>query len=236
LNGWPSNPFLTFRVQNRKPCKLNAPVVHYFMVKAIDIRKKIRSDHIYEDVVKQLDPYKKKPLTSVVFLVDSSPDRRVKILIKYPGKKVRQRAGRIPWANLYDFLVIPVYNNKELPANTLQWRNLGADFYDHKKQSREFWTSLEHLYRKNEIDFSKIPKLDGMNPTLFLLLIKWMWVQEDLNYKYCSKDIQNCPSEYRNETKNGSPTKGAGRGKFYAGLLLVKFHGFPPYEVARIIP
>jgi len=202
----------------------------------IDIRKKLKAATLLENLTKELDPYKEKPTNSVTFLVDSSPNKKVKILIKYPGRKVRKRTGRIPWANLYDFLVIPVYNGKELEANVLQWRNIGKDFYEHKLKSSEFWELLENTYRKNEFDFKKVPKLNGINPTLFLLLIKWMWVQEDLNYKYCSKDIPNCPTEYRNETKNGSPTKGAGRGKFYASLLLVKYHGFTPYEVGRIIP
>ena len=202
----------------------------------IDIRKKIKQGTLFEDLTKELDPYKEKPLNSVTFLVESSPDNKVKILIKYPGRKVRKRTGRIPWANLYDFLVVPVYDRKEIESRNLQWRNLMDDFYKHKIQSTEFWEVLENVYKNNEFDYKKVPKLDGMAPILFLLLIKWMWIQEDLNYKYCSKDISNCLSEYRNETKGGSPTRGAGRGKFYATLLLVKYHNFTPYEVGRIIP
>lgn len=202
----------------------------------IDIRQKIHAATLFEDLTRELDPYKKKPTTAITFLVDSSPDRRVKILIKYPGRKVKERTGRIPWANLYDFLVVPKYNGKEVDTRKLQWRNLMTDFCGHKLQSNEFWKVLDGVYRNNEVDYGKVPKLGGMDPTLYLLLIKWMWIQEDLNYRFSSKDIRNCPTEYRNETKGGSPTRGAGRKKFYAGLLLVKYHNFTPHEVGRIIP
>jgi len=202
----------------------------------LDIRNKLHSKTLFTDLTKELDPYKEKETISKVFLVDASPDNNVKILIKYPGKKVKKRNGRIPWANLYDFLVVPNYKGKDMDTRKLQWRNLMKDFYENKIKSKKFWELLENIYKNNEFDYKKVPKLDGMDPTLFFLLLKWMWIQEDINYKYSSKDIPDCPSEYRNETKGGSPTKGAGRGKFYAALLLVKYHGFTPHEVGRIIP
>lgn len=205
-------------------------------MKATDIRGQIKPDTIFEDLARNLDPYKKRKVGSLAFLVDSDPNEKVKILIKYPGRKVRQRTGRIQWANLYDFLVAPIHNGKEIDTRLLRWSYLREDFYEHKLHNSDFWKLLEELYATNKVNYEKIPMLSGMDPTMFLLLIKWMWIQEDLNYKYSSRDIPNCPTPYRNETKNGSVTKGAGRGKFYASLLLVKYHGFTPHEVGRIIP
>jgi hypothetical protein len=132
--------------------------------------------------------------------------------------------------------VVPYYKGKKVTKPKFQWRDVMGDFYKHKIKSEKFWGLLEKVYRHNKIDYKKIPKLAGIDPTLFLMMTKWMWIQEDLNYKYSSKDIPGCPTPYRNETKGGSATRGAGRGKFYAALLLVKHHGFSPHEVGRIIP
>jgi len=77
--------------------------------------------------------------------------------------------------------------------------------------------------------------LPGINPKLYLLVLKWIWIQEDFNYKLSWQDV-NSPIRYVLETRTGTPTsKDAGRGKFYAALILLKHH-FNFDLVKKIIP
>lgn len=211
------------------------------MVKRINIKNWHK---VFTELTQALDDYKEKPVLSQEFIVEENQSKNIQIRIKYPGKKVKRRFKKgtkvrknvIPWANLYDFLVIPYVKGKAEETNRLQWRNLLKDFYENKMKSKKFWKLLEAVYKYNDFNYMDVPKLNGIDSELFLMLIKWLWIQEDLNYKYNSKNIPHCPTRYRNETKAGSATKGVGRGKFYAALLLVKYHGFTAYEVGRIIP
>jgi len=211
------------------------------MAKSIKIKD---WDKVLTEITQALDPYKEKPTLSQEFIVEEDPSKKIQIRIKYPGKKVRRRfpkgktlrKGSIPWANLYDFMVAAYYKGRHVDKPKFQWRDMLADFCENKIESKRFWKLIENVYKHNKIDYNKVSKLPGIDPTLFLMMLKWMWIQEDLNYRYSSKDIPGCPTPYKNETKGGSTTKGAGRGKFYASLLLVKHHGFTPHEVGRIVP
>jgi len=65
--------------------------------------------------------------------------------------------------------------------------------------------------------------------------LKWIWLQEDFNYKFSWKEVDS-PVQYTLENKTGKPTsKGAGRAKFFAALILLKHH-FNFEEVKKIIP
>lgn len=187
----------------------------------------------YKQIVSKLDKYKDRPIASVEFIVERDEKNRKIIGIKYPGRKIkkrnlkRPRKNSAPWENLYDFFVA-VYDKKESDISEgFTWAKLIEDFEKYKKKDKKFWHILNGLYKNNKIQNS-IPKLAGIDSKLFLLAIKWMWVQEDLNYRYCSKDIES-PTKYIN-TK-----KGVGRTKSFAAFVLVKY-GFPFKVVRKIIP
>ena len=70
---------------------------------------------------------------------------------------------------------------------------------------------------------------------LYLLMLKWMWIQEDFNYRLSWQEV-NSPVRYVLETRTGSRTaRGAGRAKFFAALVLLKYH-FTFEQVKKIIP
>jgi len=66
-------------------------------------------------------------------------------------------------------------------------------------------------------------------------MLKWIWIQEDFNYRFSWQEV-NSPIRYVLETRTGSRTsKGAGRAKFFAALILLKHH-FTFEQVKKIIP
>ena len=70
----------------------------------------------------------------------------------------------------------------------------------------------------------------------FLEMLKWMWIQEDLNYKLSWREVGS-KMPYRLQNRNGGPTsKGAGRDKFYAALILVHGNYFDAASMRKIIP
>lgn len=186
-----------------------------------------------------LAPYREKPPGSILFIVEGTKKNPV-IGIRYPGRKLRKRmlkvvrANSALWANLYDFEVVPFRNGKELSAQEFTYEKLLKDFQENKKESKKFWSMLEELYRNNTIT-KKPPKLKGIDPLLYLLVLKWMWIQEDFNYRYSWKEVHS-PIRYVLETRTGSRTsKGAGKAKFFAALILIKHH-FSFDQVKKIIP
>jgi hypothetical protein len=77
--------------------------------------------------------------------------------------------------------------------------------------------------------------LAGIDTQLYLLVLKWIWIQEDFNYKFSWGEVHS-PVRYVLETRTGSRTaRGAGRAKFFAALILLKYH-FTFEEVKKIIP
>ncbi len=199
------------------------------MGKAIDIRQKLRPGTIYSDLAKQLDPFKKRKVGAVTFLVDSSPNGKVKVFINYPGRKVlnrnikKPRVNSVHWDCLYDFLVIPSFNGKKLDQKDLTYRKILVDFESHKKQSAPFWKAVLLVLENNKVPVQTFSTLKGINPVLFLYTLKWLWLQEDFNYRLNHNDFE-CPTRYRLPTG-----KSLGRKKFFASLLLVR----TPYYTAK---
>ena len=194
---------------------------------------------IYEELAKVLAPYRERPAGSILFIVEGTKKNPI-IGIRYPGRKLRKRPLKIVrtnsalWANLYDFEVVPFRNGKELTTQEFTYEKLLKDFQENKKESKKFWSMLEELYRNNTIT-KKPPELKGIDPLLYLLVLKWMWIQEDFNYRYSWKEVHS-PIRYVLETRTGSRTsKGAGRAKFFAALILIKHH-FSFDQVKKIIP
>lgn len=203
------------------------------------IEFKIKDDkNIYQEITKALCPYKNKKQGSTLFIVEGTKGKPI-IGIRYPGKKVvkRQltqiRSNSCLWGNLYDFEVVP-FLKKENNNQKFTFEEIMRDFQEHKIKSREFWLLIEELY-KNNTTTKKIPELNGIDARLFLLVLKWIWIQEDFNYKFNWKEVSS-PIKYRLQTRTGTSTsRGAGRAKFFAALILLKY-GFTFEQVKKIIP
>ena len=182
------------------------------------------------DIAVALDPYKERPEASEEFVVEGTLERP-EIILRYPGKKVKRRdvknpsrKGSVLWEALYDFLVVPIADGKELQFSDFNYRKLADDFCKFKKSSEEFWDCLVQVYEKNTIP-DRIPHLPGMNSRVILLTLKWMWLQEDINYKYKSTDIKS-PTAYTYANNR----KALGRKKSWAVFLLMKRHGYDAKE------
>jgi len=194
---------------------------------------------IYQELAKVLSQYKEKPAGSVLFIVEGTKKKPI-IGIRYPGKKVRKRilktirTNSALWVNLYDFEVVPFKNGKEVDTQKFTFEELLKDFQNNKRKSEKFWKILEKLYQDNTITKNP-PKLPGIDSQLYLLVLKWIWIQEDFNYRFGWEDV-NSPVKYVLETRTGSRTvKGAGRAKFFAALILLK-HRFTFEQTKKIIP
>jgi hypothetical protein len=198
----------------------------------IDIRKSLfdAKTKIFETLVNRLDSYKDEPLLSRYFLVESNGD--MEILIRYPGNKMNRRSHkRIPskilWQNLYDFLVVPKMDGKEYDIREFTYKALLSDFEKNKIRDDKFWNAIIEVYKENYVISDDFSKLEGIPPALFLLVLKWLWIQEDLNYKYSWKDV-NAPTRYTNEKT------GLGRGKFFGALVLVKSGYFSAEDCIKL--
>lgn len=191
---------------------------------------------IYQELANFLVDYKEKPAGSMLFIVEGAVDNPV-IGIRYPGKKVKQREGQrlqVKWANLFDFEVVPFKNKKEITTNQFTFSEMLKDFDEHKKDIPEFWQDVRDIYYENKLK-KEPPKLAGIESKLYLLVLKWIWIQEDFNYKYSWEEVGS-PIRYRLENRTGSTTqKGAGRTKFFAALFLIQ-HDFDLDIVKKIIP
>jgi len=196
-------------------------------------------EKIYEELAVILAPEREEPARSVLFIVEGTKEKPI-IGIRYPGKKVKKRQLKVVrkdsalWANLYDFEVVPYENGKEVQTTRFTFEELLTDFDIHKKQSDKFWEILKELYKYNTITKTP-PDLEGIEPLLYLRTLKWIWIQEDFNYRLSWEEV-NSPVRYRLETRTGNSTKkGAGRGKFFGAMVLLK-NGFSFKQVKKIIP
>ncbi len=204
------------------------------------IELKIRDlKNIYQEIAKALCPYKNKPAGSMFFIVEGTKKNPI-IGLRYPGRKLRKRTLKKPnknsalWANLYDFEVVPFKNKKEINTQKFTFEEILRDFQENKRNNELFWEQIKELYQNNTIT-RKSPKLKGIDPKLYLLMLKWIWLQEDFNYRLSWQEV-NSPVRYVLETRTGSrTTKGAGRAKFFAALILLKHH-FIFEQVKKIIP
>ena len=208
------------------------------MPKLIELKIK-NPKTIYQELTKALSPYREKPAGSILFIVEGTKKMSI-IGLRYPGRKIRRRslkmvrANSALWANLYDFEVVPYKNGKEITSGEFTFEKILRDFQENKRNNKRFWSLLEEVYYNNEFN-KKPPKLPGIDSKLFLLVIKWIWVQEDFNYRFNWQEV-NSPIRYVLETRTGSRTaKGAGRAKFFAALILLKYR-FTFEQVKKIIP
>jgi len=146
--------------------------------------------------------------------------------LRYPGRKLRKRSLKKPnknsalWANLYDFEVVPFKNKKEINTQKFTYEEMMKDFQENKRKNENFWKQIEELYQDNTIT-KKPPKLPGINPILYLLMLKWMWIQEDFNYRFNWKEVE---SPIRYVLENKAVAKSIGRARFFAALILLKHH------------
>lgn len=196
--------------------------------------------NFFKSLTQELLPYHTALLGSHLFIVEGTLVKP-RIGIRYPGYKLKERTLKRPnknstlWANLYDFEVVPFENGHEGSSVGFTYANLLKDFEIHKKKSKFFWEMIVQLHDNNIIN-KEPPKLGGIDSRQFLEMLKWMWAQEDLNYKLSWKESGSA-LPYRLQNKNGGPTsKGAGRDKFYAGLILVYEGHFDATSMRKIIP
>ena len=208
------------------------------MTKIVELKIK-NPNEIYKELAEALSPYRERRAGFIVFIVDGTKKNPI-IGLRYPGKKVKRRKLKVPransalWANLYDFEVVPYKKGRELKTKQFTFEQLGKDFDENKKKSKRFWVMLEELYKNNTIT-KKHPMLSGIDPELYLQVLKWIWIQEDFNYRLSSEEVDS-PIKYVLETRTGKRTaKGAGRAKFFAALILLKY-GFNFNQVKKIIP
>ena len=208
------------------------------MTKLIELKIK-DPKKIYQELATALYPYKNKPVGSMLFIVEGTRKNPI-IGLRYPGRKLRKRLLKKPnknsalWANLYDFEVVPFKNKKEINTQKFTFGEIMKDFQENKRNNEIFWKQIEELYQNNTITRNP-PKLQGIDSGLYLLMLKWIWIQEDFNYRFSWQEV-NSPIRYVLETRTGSRTsKGAGRAKFFAALILLKHH-FTFEQVKKIIP
>ncbi|MBU3934236.1 MAG: hypothetical protein KKH11_06195 [Candidatus Omnitrophica bacterium] len=194
---------------------------------------------IYQELTQALSPYRERPAGSIMFIVEGTKKKPI-IGIRYPGKKLQRRKLKFErtnsalWANLYDFEVVPYEKGKELNTQKFTFAEMMKDFQENKKDNKKFWEIIEELYNDNTIT-KKPPNLPGIDSKLYLLVLKWIWIQEDFNYRFNWEEVKS-PIRYVLETRTGSRTaRGAGRAKFFAALILLK-HYFNFELVKKIIP
>lgn len=196
---------------------------------------------VFKQLAEVLVPLREKEQCSQLFIVEGML-ANPRIGIRYPGRKLVQRAlknpkrkGAVLWANLLDFEVVPFVKGKEQSSRLFTYRNLLKDFEMHKKDEAVFWSFLEQLCTHNTIP-EVLPALRGIETRQFLEMLKWMWIQEDVNYRLSWEETKSS-IPYTLQNRSGTSTKkGAGRFKFFAALLLVKHHGFSAEMAGRIIP
>lgn len=196
---------------------------------------KIRNPrNIFLEVKEALAPHREKEKGSVVFIVEGTKENPV-IGIRYPGRRVKKNERWIyyKWTNLFDFEVVPYdKDGKELNTSEFTFEKLARDFYEHKRDNEDFWKLIEELYKTNTIT-KQPPELLGIDPTLFLLVQKWLWIEEDFNYRLKCEDLG---IEKKSELSYKTEKKGVGRGKQFCQLWVLKSKHFTPDEIGKIIP
>lgn len=195
---------------------------------------------IYQELISVLCHRREKPAGSVIFIVEGSISKPI-VGLRYPGRKLRKRElkqvrkNSALWANLYDFEVVAYDNGREVKGNQFTFTKLVQDFYENKVNNKKFWKCIKEIYKHNALSVEP-PQTKGIDSKMFLLMLKWIWIQEDLNYKLNWKDVES-PVRYVLENRTGTRTaKGAGRAKSFAALILLTLNYFTLEEVKKIIP
>ncbi|MEK7600988.1 MAG: hypothetical protein AAB480_00445 [Patescibacteria group bacterium] len=196
---------------------------------------------IYQEVAAFLSRHKDSVLGAHLFVVEGTLENPL-VAIRYPGRKMIKRTYKtkskpknfIEWANLCDFEVVAFRNGVAQEKSDYTYKKFYEDFEQNKIQSAEFCKLLDEVYKHNTIT-GAIPSLPGIDSELFLRMLKWMWIQEDFNYKYSSDQVKS-PIKYRLQTLKGSTTSnGAGRARFYASLFLLRSGEFDSKIIPKII-
>ncbi|NQU84054.1 MAG: hypothetical protein HQ536_05080 [Parcubacteria group bacterium] len=200
---------------------------------------------LYHELAIKLEKHKDKEPHSMRFVVEGDINNPL-VAIDYPGRKMFKRTlnsnrrNVAQWANLFDFRVVPYDKGKALGVEDFTFDKFLTDFKDHKSNNEEFWNILEHLYRTNEL-IQDPPVLPGIDSKTFLLTLKWIWIEEDFNYRLKWDDVQS-ETKYvlakisKSTGKEQSVSRGAGRAKFFAALVLLHRGDFTHQEVKKIIP
>lgn len=211
-------------------------------IKELNIKN---TENSYHEIALALEKYKERETCSIRFIVEGDLKKPL-VGIDYPGRKMfkrklkSQRKNIARWANLFDFRVVPYENGEALGPEKFTFDKFLRDFKDNKSENEEFWKMLQELYRTNKIN-KEPPKLKGMDSKTFLLTLKWIWIEEDFNYKFKWEDIQSKTkyvlAKISKKTGKEQPvSRGAGRAKFFAALILLKRKDFTYEEVKKIIP
>ena len=194
---------------------------------------------IFKCVKDALLPYHAEPVGSHLFIVEGTIEEP-RVGTRYPGYKLQRRVLKKPnknsalWANLLDFEVVPFERGRAGISGRFSYLNLLKDFEMYKKDHTPFWKMVVRLHDENVVD-GELPELGGVDPRQFLEMLKWMWIEEDLNYKLSWKEVGSAV-RYQLQNKNGQPTSGgAGRDKFYAALILVRSNHFDSASIQKII-
>jgi len=103
-----------------------------------------------------------------------------------------------------------------------------SDFDEYKKQDENYWKAIVDLLEKNVVSDKDFSYLGGIDAKVFLYVLKWMWIQEDLNYRLNHAEFK-CPTRYRLPTG-----KSLGRKKFFASLLLVRTPYYNAKECSKL--
>lgn len=195
-----------------------------------------KENKIYEEISKVLDNYKNTSHLSNEFIVEGTLEKPL-ISIKYPGRKQLKlnpkRSNASQYGNLFDFVVVVHIKGKE-NISDFTFVKILDDFYKHKKYNKKFWKAIKEVYYNNKIP-SKIPQLKGIDSLVFLSAIKWIWIQEDFNYKMGWEEVKS-PTRYKLISKRGgNMSKGAGRAKSFGAMVLLNSSFFNFEEVKKII-
>lgn len=184
----------------------------------------------YRELVAYLEPHCRQPQLSYCLVVEGTISNPI-VMLKYPGNRVkkfswkRPRADSPTWPNLFDFYVEP-YIDGVPSGNLFSYPNLLDDFVKHKIENQQFWEAIVTLYKTNRL--TPAPNLGGIDSNIYLSALKWIWIQEELNYVLLPKDV-GASETYRTEKR------GVGKTKYYAGLLLAHSHDFTVDQILKII-
>jgi hypothetical protein len=190
----------------------------------------------FPEIAAQLLPHRAKESHAEEFFVEMEDSNPI-VSILYPGKKVAKRPPpkKVEWANLYDFAVQSYHKGVKLDLSLFTFENMLEDFYENKRDDDDFWELTEEIYDTNLLSRDP-PNLPGLDSKVYLLTLKWIWIQEDFRYKYDWKEVKSRTRYVRLSKKGHSLSRGAGRAKFFAAMVLLRNRLFSYEEVKKIIP
>lgn len=184
----------------------------------------------YRELLECFEKYKHEDKHVIEIKVDELDEYEISLL--YPGKHVKylpgKRKKKYYWEKMGDFKIQPLKNGVSSGVETFKLEDFVRDFHEYKVDNNAFWEALLIVYYTNELP-NEIPDADGMDPRLFLLCIKWIYILEDMNYKYTWEEAGSL-----------IPYKGvsgkAGRAKLTGSFDLARIKRYTLEELLCIIP